>query len=128
MAISSATASIRNPVGRFSIAPSRCAIPGTNKQSQGALMPHATIDGLRINYVVKGNGPPLIMLSPGGFDSNIDGWSERGVWKDLRPLETPPKNFAMIAYDRREPGHSGGRVEPHTWRMWAAEAIGLLDH
>ena len=91
-------------------------------------MPKATINGLPINYAVHGNGPPMIMLSPGGFDSNIDGWSSRSVWKDLRPLETLAKEFTMIAYDRREAGQSGGRVEPHTWYMWAAEAVGLLDH
>ncbi|HEV7823146.1 MAG TPA: alpha/beta hydrolase [Burkholderiales bacterium] len=91
-------------------------------------MPTAIINGLPINYAVHGNGPPMIMLSPGGFDSNIDGWSSRSVWKDLRPLETLAKEFTMIAYDRREAGQSGGRVEPHTWYMWAAEAVGLLDH
>jgi pimeloyl-ACP methyl ester carboxylesterase len=91
-------------------------------------MPQATINGLKINYSVQGNGPPMIMLSPGGFDSNIDGWSSRSVWKDLRPLETLAKEFTMIAYDRREAGQSGGRVEPHTWYMWAAEAVALLDH
>jgi pimeloyl-ACP methyl ester carboxylesterase len=91
-------------------------------------MPHATIDGLRINYDVQGNGPPLIMLAPGGFDSNIQGWSTRGVWKDMRPLDVLKNDFTLIAYDRREAGNSGGRVEPHSWRMWAAEAVGLLDH
>ena len=91
-------------------------------------MPHATIDGLKINYVVKGEGPPLLMLAPGGFDSNIDGWSTRGVWKDLHPLDALAKDFTLIAYDRREAGQSGGRVEPHSWRLWAAEAVGLLDH
>jgi len=91
-------------------------------------MPQATINGLKINYAVHGNGPPMIMLSPGGFDSNIDGWSSRSVWKELRPLETLAKEFTMIAYDRREAGQSGGRVEPHTWYMWAAEAVALLDH
>ena len=91
-------------------------------------MPHATIDGLKINYVVEGSGPPLIMLAPGGFDSNILGWSTRGVWKDLRPLDALKNEFTLIAYDRREAGSSGGRVEPHSWRMWAAEAVGLLDH
>ena len=91
-------------------------------------MPHATLDGLKINYVVKGSGTPLIMLSPGGFDSNIEGWSARGVWKDLRPLDTLANEFQMIAYDRREAGASGGRVEPHSWRIWALEAVRLLDH
>ncbi|HYK13897.1 MAG TPA: alpha/beta hydrolase [Burkholderiales bacterium] len=91
-------------------------------------MPQATINGLKINYAVQGNGPPMIMLSPGGFDSNIDGWSSRSAWKELRPLETLAKEFTMIAYDRREAGQSGGRVEPHTWYIWAAEAVALLDH
>ena len=91
-------------------------------------MPQAALNGLKINYAVHGNGPPMIMLSPGGFDSNIDGWSSRSVWKELRPLETLAKEFTMIAYDRREAGQSGGRVEPHTWYMWAAEAVALLDH
>ena len=91
-------------------------------------MPQATINGLKINYAVHGNGPPMIMLSPGGFDSNIDGWSSRSVWKELRPLETLAKEFTMIAYDRREAGQSGGRVEAHTWYLWAAEAVALLDH
>jgi len=91
-------------------------------------MPQATINGLKINCAVHGNGPPMIMLSPGGFDSNIDGWSSRSVWKELRPLETLAKEFTMIAYDRREAGQSGGRVEPHTWYLWAAEAVALLDH
>jgi pimeloyl-ACP methyl ester carboxylesterase len=91
-------------------------------------MPHATIDGLKINYVVEGSGPPLIMLAPGGFDSNIQGWSTRGVWKDMRPLDALKNEFTLIAYDRREAGSSGGRVEPHSWRLWAVEAVGLLDH
>ena len=91
-------------------------------------MPYATIDGLQINYVVLGSGPPLIMLAPGGFDSTTEGWSTRGVWKDLRPLDALQGDFTLIAYDRREAGRSGGRVEPHTWRLWAKEAVGLLDH
>jgi pimeloyl-ACP methyl ester carboxylesterase len=91
-------------------------------------MPYATIDGIRINYAVQGSGPPLIMLAPGGFDSTIESWSTRGVWKDMRPLEALAREFTMIAYDRREAGLSGGRVEPHSWRLWAAEAVGLLDH
>jgi pimeloyl-ACP methyl ester carboxylesterase len=91
-------------------------------------MPYATIAGLKINYLVQGGGPPLIMLAPGGFDSTIEGWSTRGVWKELRPLDTLQRDFSLIAYDRREAGRSGGRVEPHTWRLWAEEAVGLLDH
>lgn len=79
-------------------------------------MPTTTIDGLAVNYLVTGEAPPLIMLSPGGFDSTVDGWSRRGVWKKLRPLDTLVRDVRMIAYDRRESGLSGGRVEQLTWR------------
>ena len=80
-------------------------------------MPHATIDGIKINYVVQGSGPPLIMLAPGGFDSNIDGWSTRGVWKDLRPLEALAKSVMALplptAPHIASPEAEGTRLAPH---------------
>jgi len=90
-------------------------------------MPVATVHGLKVNYVVKGEGTPLIMLAPGGFDSTIDSWEKRGVWQSLRPLESLAGTFRMIAYDRRESGLSDGRVEQFTWRLFAEQAVGLLD-
>ena len=74
-------------------------------------MSSAIIDGIKVNYIVKGEGLPLIMLAPGGFDSTIDSWEKRGVWQSLRPLDALTKTFRMIAYDRREAGTSGGRIE-----------------
>lgn len=38
-------------------------------------MPTALIDGLKVNYIVQGSGPHLLMLAPGGFDSTIARWS-----------------------------------------------------
>ncbi len=64
------------------------------------------------------------MLAPGGFDSNIDGWPTRGVWKDLRPLDTLAKDFTLIAYDRREAGLSGGRDR----RATDGDPIAVLHH
>ena len=58
-------------------------------------MPIATLDGIEINYAVQGKGPPLIMLSPGGFDSTIEGWSTRGARKDVRPLDTDRKSTRL---------------------------------
>jgi len=92
------------------------------------IMPSATLDGIKVEYLVKGEGTPLVMLSPGGFDSTIEGWSQRGVWQRLRPLDALAGNFRMIAYDRREAGASGGRVEQFTWRLFAEQAVLLLDH
>jgi pimeloyl-ACP methyl ester carboxylesterase len=38
------------------------------------------------------------------------------------------RQYQCIAYDRRESGRSGGRVEPLSWSLYADEGKGLLDH
>ena len=91
-------------------------------------MAFADIDGIRTQYEVAGDGPPLLMLAPAGFDSSISRWRLNGVWKEMQPLDTLRKDFTMIAYDRREAGESGGRIEPLTWAGYARHAVALLDH
>lgn len=91
-------------------------------------MAFAEIDGIRTQYEVAGEGPPLLMLAPAGFDSSISRWRLNGVWKDMQPLDTLRKDFTLIAYDRREAGESGGRIEPLTWEAYARHAMALLDH
>src|SRR5438034_1192253 len=91
-------------------------------------MATATIDGLEVSYVVKGSGPALLMLAPGGFDATMEKWTTAGVWKGMRPLDTLTSDFTLIAYDRRESGASGGRVEKLSWSLFADQAKGLLDH
>ena len=91
-------------------------------------MPTTTINGLSINYLTRGSGPALLMLAPGGFDATIEKWSTAGVWQKVRPLDTLADRFTCVAYDRRESGASGGRVEHLTWKLYAEEAKALLDH
>jgi pimeloyl-ACP methyl ester carboxylesterase len=91
-------------------------------------MPIATIGGIKTHYEVKGDGTPLLMLAPGGFDSSISRWRVSGVWKDLQPLDTLAREARLIAYDRREAGDSGGRIEPFNWSVYVRHAIALLDH
>lgn len=91
-------------------------------------MPTAMIDGLEVSYATYGSGPPLLMLAPGGFDATMEKWATAGVWKDLRPLDSLASDFTVIAYDRRESGASGGRVERLSWSLFAEQARGLLDH
>lgn len=91
-------------------------------------MPFATIDGIKTNYQVTGSGTPLLMLAPGGFDSSIMRWSASGAWKELLPLNALADQFQVIAYDRREAGDSGGRLEALTWELYVKQATGLLDH
>ncbi len=91
-------------------------------------MPSAIIDGLKVNYLVQGSGPHLLVLAPGGFNSTIERWQGSGVWKEMDALNTLSKSFTVVAYDRREAGLSGGRVEKLTWELFARQGHALLDH
>lgn len=91
-------------------------------------MPHAVIDGISTRYEVMGDGPPLLMFSPGGFDARVEKWTELGVYARIRLLEHLPAQFTCILFDRRETGQSGGRVERITWGHYARQGAGLLDH
>jgi len=77
-------------------------------------MPIATIDGIKTNYEVIGNGPALLMYAPAGFDATLDKWKTQGVYARIKLLEHLPKKYTCIIFDRRETGQSGGRVEPIT--------------
>jgi pimeloyl-ACP methyl ester carboxylesterase len=88
----------------------------------------AVIDGIATRYEVVGDGEPLLMYAPGGFDATIEKWRTGGVYERIRLLEHLPKKYRCIAFDRRECGHSGGRVEPITWRHYADHGKRLLEH
>jgi pimeloyl-ACP methyl ester carboxylesterase len=93
-------------------------------------MPFATINGIRIHYLVQGTGPHLLMFAPGGFRSVISRWTAQGgkrEWKEMDGLAALSRHFTCIAYDRRESGQSGGRIEPLTWDLYVTEAKALLD-
>jgi pimeloyl-ACP methyl ester carboxylesterase len=91
-------------------------------------MPFADIQGIKTRYEVLGDGPPLLLLAPVGFDDSISRrWADR-VWRGFRPMESLTPHFRVIVYDRRESGGSGGCVEPLTWALCARHAKGLLDH
>lgn len=91
-------------------------------------MATAVIDGISTRYEVIGNGPPLLMFSPGGFDATIEKWRTQGIYVQIQFLEQLPSHFTCILFDRRETGQSGGRVDRVTWQDYVAQATGLLDH
>ena len=91
-------------------------------------MPMAVADGISTHYEVAGSGPPLLMFSPGGFDSTLESWRTVGIYRRLDLLERLTARYTCITFDRRESGRSGGRVERLTWGRYVAQAIGLLDH
>jgi pimeloyl-ACP methyl ester carboxylesterase len=91
-------------------------------------MPSVAIDGITTRYEVKGSGPPILMYAPGGFNATIEAWSTLGIYAKIKLLEHLPQKFTCIAFDRRECGQSGGRVEAVTWLDFVAQGKGLLDH
>jgi pimeloyl-ACP methyl ester carboxylesterase len=91
-------------------------------------MPSAVIDGITTRYEVIGSGPALLMYSPGGFDATIEKWSSLGIYSRTKPLHHLSRSYTCIAFDRRECGQSGGRVERVTWNHHGAQGRGLLRH
>jgi pimeloyl-ACP methyl ester carboxylesterase len=91
-------------------------------------MPTAVVDGIATRYEVAGSGPPLLMLSPGGFDSTLESWRTTGVYRRLALLDHLTTRYTCITFDRRESGRSGGRLERVRWQDYAAQGAGLLDH
>lgn len=91
-------------------------------------MPTTTIDGIATRYDVCGEGPPLLMFSPGGFDATIEKWSAIGVYAKTKLMAALVAKYTCIVFDRRECGASGGRVERVTWQHYVAQGKGLLDH
>ncbi len=94
----------------------------------GRRVPVAVVDGIATHYEVAGSGPPLLMFSPGGFNAVAANWTSFSLYERLRLLDHLTRDYTCITFDRRESGASGGRVERITWRHYAAQGKGLLEH
>jgi pimeloyl-ACP methyl ester carboxylesterase len=91
-------------------------------------VPSVLADGIETRYELIGSGPPLLMYAPGGFDATVEKWSTQGIYPTIKLLEHLPRRYTCIAFDRRESGRSGGRVERVTWADYARQGKALLDH
>jgi pimeloyl-ACP methyl ester carboxylesterase len=91
-------------------------------------MATAIADGIQTRYEVIGSGPPLLMYAPGGFDATVEKWTSLGVYARVKLMDHLPRRYTCIAFDRRECGQSGGRVETVTWSHFVRQGAGLLDH
>lgn len=91
-------------------------------------MPSAVLDGIDTYYEVNGDGPPLLMFSPGGFNATAENWRTHGLYRRTAMLDRLQERYRCITFDRRESGRSGGRVERVTWRHYAEQGRALLDH
>ena len=86
------------------------------------------LDGIPTRYELVGVGPPLLMFSPGGFDSSLENWTSFGRYRDLGFVEAFAPTYTCVVFDRRESGQSGGRVQRLGWEHYVAQALALIDH
>jgi pimeloyl-ACP methyl ester carboxylesterase len=90
-------------------------------------VPIVVVDGIATSYVVCGSGPPLLLLSPGGFDARMANWSGHELYARLNLVEHLARSYTCILFDKRESGGSGGRVERLSWAAYVAQGLGLLE-
>ena len=68
-------------------------------------MPFATINGIRINYLLQGKGPHLLMFAPGGWRSVISRWTAAGgkeAFGQMDGLATLWKDPDLVQLVQRE--------------------------
>lgn len=79
-------------------------------------------DGVRLRYIVSGEGEPVLLIHGLGASLHLQ-WSAPGVLRELA------KDHRVIAYDNRGHGRSG---KPHDTEEYGevmvADAVRLLDH
>jgi len=46
-------------------------------------MPTAVCDGIETRYELLGDGPPLLLFSPGGFNATNGNWTSFGIYARL---------------------------------------------
>jgi pimeloyl-ACP methyl ester carboxylesterase len=81
-------------------------------------MPKTKVDDLDINYIVKGQGEPLLMMI--GLSLSLLDWGYK-----LPDLLS--QNYQLILFDNRNAGETSQSDKPYTIEQMAADAAGLLD-
>lgn len=80
---------------------------------------------LKIHYEVRGEGPAVLLLAPGGMRSAAPLWARA----PFDPRELLADGFRVIAMDQRNAGESVGPVSADDgWHTYAADQLALLDH
>lgn len=81
-------------------------------------------DGAQIHYEVRGEGPPVLLIAPGGMRSSRAAW-QRSPWDPMALAD----RFRVIAMDQRNAGASTAPIcGDDGWSTYTADQMGLLDH
>ena len=81
-------------------------------------MPKAAVNGVSINYRVRGQGEPLVLIM--GYSGPGAAW-----WFQERAFA---RHFRVVTFDNRGVGKSDKPEGPYTTAMMGDDAVGLMDH
>lgn len=81
-------------------------------------MPKAKINDVKINYEVRGEGKPLILII--GLGGPKLGW--------LLQIPMLQESYKVVSFDNRGIGKSSKPAGPYTTEMMAEDTVGLMNH
>jgi pimeloyl-ACP methyl ester carboxylesterase len=83
-------------------------------------MPVATVNGVRINYEVHGDGPPIVLSH--GYTASLRMWDGQ-----IGPLS---RRYRVVVYDTRGHGDSEAPASPDAYSIatFAEDQAALMDH
>lgn len=80
-------------------------------------------DGTTIHYEAFGSGFPLLLLAPGGVNSQIEFW-QRSI---INPIESFADEFMVIGMDQRHCGRSKTGLTPFSYDEAMQDQIAVLN-
>lgn len=87
-------------------------------------MPETTgPDGAVIHYEVSGSGHPLLLIAPGGVNSEIAFWRRSAI----NPIEEFQSEFMVIAMDQRHAGASWQSPPEFSYELTSGDQLAVLD-
>ena len=76
------------------------------------------VDGRTVEYLSAGEGEPILLCSPDWWP--LDAWTLSGI-PELAD------RYQVIAFNQRGIGHSAGTPDDYDVRLFARDALGLMD-
>jgi pimeloyl-ACP methyl ester carboxylesterase len=80
-------------------------------------------DGAVIHYEVHGQGFPLLLIAPGGVNSQVEFWA----MSPFNPIAEFSGEFQVIAMDQRFAGRSHAPAKPFSYDDTSADQLAVLD-
>lgn len=80
-------------------------------------------DGTTIHYEVFGSGFPLLLLAPGGVNSQIEFWQRSAI----NPIESFADEFMVIGMDQRHCGRSKTSLSAFSYESAMQDQLAVLN-